>query len=150
MKTMNKTTLFLMLTFIISFSIAAAYKLIVGEAVGNISYTIMGAIYMFVPTVSVIIVKKLIYKEKLRSDLQISFNINKWFFAAWLIMPLVTFGALGISLLFPGVTYNPEMTGLAERFASIFSPEEVEQMKTQMAALPVSPIWLIPQLSQVK
>lgn len=143
MKPLNQTTLFLILTFVISFSIAAAYKLITGETVGNISYTIMGAIYMFVPTLSVIIVKKLIYKEKLRSNLQISFNINKWFFAAWLIMPIVAFGTLGISLLFPGVTYNPEMTGLAERFASISSPEQVEQMKVQIAALPISPIWII-------
>lgn len=143
MKRFNQTTLFLIFTFVISFSIAAAYKLITGETVGNVSYTIMGAIYMFVPTVSVIIVKKLIYKEKLRSDLQISFNINKWFFAAWFIMPVVAFATLGISLLFPGVSYNPEMTGLAERFASMSSPEQVEQMKTQIAALPISPIWLI-------
>jgi membrane protease YdiL (CAAX protease family) len=143
MKRFNQTTLFLLLTFIISFSIAGAYKLITGETVGNISYTIMGAIYMFVPMISVIIVKKLIFKEKLRSDLQISFKINTWFFEAWLIMPLITFGALGISLLFPGVAYNPEMTGLAERFASMTSPEQVEQMKTQIAALPVSPVWLI-------
>lgn len=143
MKRFNQTTLFLLLTFVISFSMAAAYKLITGETVGDISYTIMAAMYMFVPTVSVLIVKKLIYKEKLRSDLQISFKINKWFFAAWLIMPLVTFGALGISLLFPGVTYNHEMTGLAERFASLSSPEQVEQMKAQIATLPISPIWLI-------
>ena len=143
MKRFNQTTLFLIFTFVISFSIAAAYKLITGETVGNVSYTIMGAIYMFVPTVSVIIVKKLIYKEKLRSDLQISFNINKWFFAAWFIMPVVAFATLGISLLFPGVSYNSEMTGLAERFASMSSPEQVEQMKTQIAALPISPIWLI-------
>jgi membrane protease YdiL (CAAX protease family) len=143
MKRFNQTTLFLLLTFIISFSIAGAYKLITGETVGNISYTIMGAIYMFVPMISVIIVKKLIFKEKLRSNLQISFKINTWFFAAWLIMPLITFGALGISLLFPGVAYNPEMTGLAERFASMTTPEQVEQMKTQIAALPVSPVWLI-------
>ena len=143
MKRFNQTTLFLLLTFIISFSIAAVYKLIVGEVVGNVSYTIMGAIYMFVPALSAIIVKKLIFKEKLRSDLQISFKINKWFFAAWLIMPLVTFGSLGIGLLFPGVKYNSEMTGLAERFASMTSPEQVEQMKTQIAALPISPIWLI-------
>jgi len=143
MKQFNQTTLFLILTFGISFSIALAYKLITGGAVSNISYTILGAIYMFVPTVSVIIVKKLIYKEKLRSDLQISFKINKWFFAAWLIMPIVAFGTLGISLLFPGVSYNPEMTGLAERFAVMSSPEQIEQMKAQMATLPISPVWLI-------
>jgi membrane protease YdiL (CAAX protease family) len=143
MKRFNQTTLFLIFTFVISYSIAAAYKLITGETVGNVSYTIMGAIYMFVPTVSVILVKKLIYKEKLTSDLQISFKINKWFFASWFIMPIIIFMALGISLLFPGVSYNPEMTGLAERFASMSSPEQLEQMKVQIASLPISPIWII-------
>lgn len=143
MKRFNQTTLFLILTFVISFSTAAIYKLFAGGAVGNVSYTILGTIYMFIPGISVLIVKKLIFKEKLRSDLLLSFKINKWFFAAWLIMPIVSFVTLGVSLLFPGVTYNPEMTGLAERFASMTSPEQIEQLKTQIAALPVSPIWLI-------
>lgn len=143
MKRSNQTALFLLLTFVISFSIAGAYKLITGGSIGSISYTIMGAIYMFVPGISAIIVKKIIYKEKLRADLQISFKINQWFFGAWFIMPVVTFMALGIGLLLPGVSYNPEMTGLAERFASFSSPEQVEQMKSQIAALPVSPIWII-------
>ena len=143
MKRFNQTTLFLILTFVISFSMAAAYQLLTGGAVGTISYTILGATYMFVPALSVLIVKKLIFKEKLRSDMQISFKINKWFFAAWLIMPLSAFLTLGVSLLFPGVSYNPDMTGLAERFASMTSPEQLEEMKVQLAALPVSPIWLI-------
>lgn len=143
MKRFNQTTLFLILTFVISFSMAAAYQLLTGGAVGTISYTILGATYMFVPALSVVIVKKLIFKEKLRSDMQISFKINKWFFAAWLIMPLSAFLTLGVSLLFPGVSYNPDMTGLAERFASMTSPEQLEEMKVQLAALPVSPIWLI-------
>ncbi|MDY0104796.1 MAG: hypothetical protein RBS07_17825 [Lentimicrobium sp.] len=143
MKRFNQTTLFLILTFVISFSMAAAYQLLTGGAVGTISYTILGATYMFVPALSVVIVKKLIFKEKLRSDMQISFKINNWFFAAWLIMPLSAFLTLGVSLLFPGVSYNPDMTGLAERFASMTSPEQLEEMKVQLAALPVSPIWLI-------
>jgi membrane protease YdiL (CAAX protease family) len=143
MKSTNKTTLFLILTFFISFTIAGIYKLISGDQFGNAGFTIMGTIYMFVPALSVIIVKKLIFKEKLRSDLQISFKINRWFFAAWLIMPLVAFGTLGISLLLPNVTYNHEMTGLAERFASMVKPEQVAQMKAQIASLPISPIWLI-------
>jgi len=143
MKRINQTTLFLILTFVISFSTAAIYKLFAGGAVGNVSYTILGTIYMFIPGILAVIVKRLIFKEKLRSDLLLSFKINKWFFAAWLIMPIVSFVTLGVSLLFPGVTYNPEMTGLAERFASMTSPEQIEQLKTQIAALPVSPIWLI-------
>jgi membrane protease YdiL (CAAX protease family) len=143
MKKNNQTTLFLFLTFVLSFSLAGIYKLMVKESVGNVSFTVLGALYMFVPAFSAIVVKKLICKEKLRTDLHISFKLNKWFFAAWLIIPIVIFGALGISILFPGVTYNAQMTGLAERFAPMTSPEQLEQMKAQVAALPISPIWLI-------
>lgn len=143
MKRINQTTLFLILTFVVSFSAVAIYNFFVGGAVGNVSYTILGTIYMFIPGISAVVVKKLIFREKLRSDLLISFKINKWFFAAWLIMPVVCFVTLGVSLLFPGVTYNPEMTGLAERFAAMTSPEQLEQLKSQIADLPISPIWLI-------
>jgi len=98
---------------------------------------------MFVPPFSVIVVKKLIRKEELRSDLQLSFKINKWFFVAWLTMSIVSFGTIGINLLFPHVTYYPEMTGLTERFVSMVSPGQVDQLKSQMSAFPISPIWII-------
>lgn len=143
MKKVNQTTLFLILTFVISFSIAGIYRLFVGNQTGTISYTILGTVYMFIPMLCVFIVKKLIHGEKLRDDLKISFKLNKWFFAAWLIMPVATFLALGISLLFPEVQYNADMTGLAERFATMTSPEQLEQMKAQIAELPISPIWII-------
>ena len=139
----NQTKLFLLLTFIISFSVAGIYKLFFSNELGNVSFTILGTIYMFIPTLSVVIVKKLIYGERLRRDLQISFKLNKWFVGAWLIMPLVAFLTLGINLLLPGVNYNPEMTGLAERFASMVTPEQLAEMKLQLAALPVSPVWMI-------
>lgn len=57
-------------------------------------------------------------------------RINKWFFVGWLAMPLLAFLTLGISLLFPEVSYSPEMTGMYERFSGMLSPEEMEEMKT--------------------
>lgn len=143
MKTRNQTVTFIVLTFLISFSMAGIYKLVFKNEVGNISFTILGVLYMFVPAISAIIVKKIIFKESLVKDLLISFRINKWFIVAWLLMPLVIFGTLGVSLLFPGVNYNPAMTGLAERFSKIATPEMIEEMEIQLSALPVSPIWLI-------
>lgn len=98
---------------------------------------------MFIPLICVFIVKKIIHGEKLKTDLLISFKLNKWFFAAWFIMPVTTFLALDISLFFFEVHCNDDMTGLAERFASMTSLEQLEQMKSQIAELPISPIWLI-------
>ncbi len=139
---MNKTTLFLVLTFVISFSLVGVYRLLGFEANDRLAFTLLGATYMFVPAICVVIVKKFIHKEKLKSDLLISFKINKWFFVAWLIMPVLSFCTLGISLLFNDVTYSSGMIGLIERYKDMLTPEQLEQMKTSLAALPVNVIWI--------
>ena len=90
MKSINKTTLFLILTFVISYSLVVAFKLFGFDASNRLAFTILGATYMFIPAICVVIVKKIILKENLKSDLFISFKINKWFFVAWLIMPIIS------------------------------------------------------------
>jgi membrane protease YdiL (CAAX protease family) len=142
MKTINKTTLFLILTFAISFSTAGMYKLLGGPGPGAIGFVILGTIYMFIPTISVLIVKKLIHKEKIKTDLLISFKINKWFFGAWLFMPVIIFLTIGVSLIFPDVTFNPEMTGFLNRLKNVLPPEQIEQMQQSLETLPVNLIWL--------
>ena len=142
MKKLDKTILFLILTFAISYSIAGIFKLAGGSYNNKLAFTLIGTLYMFVPALCVVIVKKLIHKEKLKSDLQISFRINKWFFVAWLIMPVISFCTLGISLLFPDISYNPEMTGMLKRFEGTMTPEQIEQMQNSMAILPISPVLL--------
>ncbi len=143
MKTLNKTTLFLILTFAISFSVAGLYKLFGSSGPGNIQFTILGAVYMFIPTICVLIVEKLIHKEKIKTNLLISFKLNPWFLVAWLSMPIVAFSTLGISLLFPEISYNHEMTGLLDRLTSILSPEEIEKAKLSLQTLPISYLWIV-------
>jgi len=143
MEKINRTTLFLTLTFVISFSLVGLYKLFGGEYDNKVSSTILAVTYMFIPMFCAIIVEKVIHKEKLKSNLFISFKINKWFFIAWLITPFLSFGALGISLLLPDVTYSPEMTGMMNRFDDMLTPDQIEQMKNALETLPIHPIWLI-------
>lgn len=138
----NRTTLFLILTFVISFSLAGLYKLFGGEYDNKISGTILAITYMFVPMICAILVEKVIHKEKLKPNLFISFKINKWFFIAWLITPVISFATLGISLLLPDVTYSPEMTGMVTRFEDMLPPEQLEQMKNASESMPIHPIWL--------
>jgi membrane protease YdiL (CAAX protease family) len=142
MKAINRTTLFLILTFVISYSLAGIYKLMGGGYTSSIGFTVFGVIYMFIPAISVIIFKKFIHHEKLKTDLLISFKINKWFFVAWLIIPIIMFFALGISLLFPDVIYSQEMSGMLKRYATILTPAQIEQMKNSLSTLPINPIWL--------
>ena len=108
----------------------------------QIIFTVMAAIYMFIPLISGLLVKA-IYKEALMEDFLISFKINKWFFVSWLIMPVIVFCALGISLLLPGVVYNPELTGLFERIDTLMSQEQLEVFKSQMSSLPIHYFWIV-------
>lgn len=54
----------------------------------------------------------------------------------------MSFGTLGISLLFPDVTFSPEMAGMVNRFEDMMSPEQLEQMKNATETMPIHPIWL--------
>jgi membrane protease YdiL (CAAX protease family) len=146
MKSIKKATLFVLITFVISFLLAGIYKLMGGDYSNKLAFTLLGTAYMFVPAISVLIIKKLIHKEAIVRDLLISFKINKWFVFAWFIMPIVIFVSLGISLLFPGITYDPEMTGMLTRMQSMMTPEEyekiAEQMQASLQSMPINPVWL--------
>jgi membrane protease YdiL (CAAX protease family) len=143
MKTTSRTTLFLLLTFTISFSIAGIYWLLGFSGSDKIGFTILGVIYMFLPTLSVIIVKKWVHREEISTDLLISFKLNKWFLVAWLIMPVITFSSVGVSLLFNDITYSSEMAGFVKRLEPLMSPEQIEQMKLSLDSLPVNFLWII-------
>src|SRR5690554_7398769 len=67
MKTINKTTLFLILVFLISFSVAGIYKILCGRNAGTFHFNLLAIAYMFIPTICVLIVEKLIHKEKIKT-----------------------------------------------------------------------------------
>lgn len=143
MKELNKTTLFLILTFVISYTSAIIYKLMGGSNPGSGIYTLFGAFYMFIPTICVVITQKLVYHQKIKSELLISFKINKWFFVAWLLMPIIVFTSIGINLISPNVSYNHEMTGIFDRLQGLMTPEQMEQAQQQTYTLPIPIIWLL-------
>ena len=108
---MKKGIQFIVLTCLVSWTIAgAAIGLGLHEAKG-LSYTVFGAIYMLLPTICVIILQKL-HKEKLFSNLNISFRFNRWFLVAGVIPILYAFITLGINLFFPNVSFSVNYEGL--------------------------------------
>ncbi len=142
MKNIGKTSLFLIFTFGISYSMAGLFFLMGGEY-ATTSGTILAITYMFVPTLSVLLVEKLVYHEKIRERLLISFKINRWFFVAWLLPPVLTFLTVGISLLFPNVSYTPGMEGLLARFEGTITPGQLDEMKQSLETMPLPPVLLI-------
>ena len=139
---MNKTVLFLILVFSISFSLALIFKLLGGDISNQAAYTTLGVIYMFIPAICVLIVEKLIHKQPLQKNLLISFKINKWFVIAWLSMPILAFLTTGVSLLFPDVIFTPDMAGLFKRYEAMLNPEQLAEMKASLETLPMHPILL--------
>ena len=102
----------------------------------------MATVYMFIPMLSVLIVEKLVHKEAIKSRLLISFKLNRWFVVAWLITPLIGFGTFGISLLFPDVSFSPDMAGMMKRFETMMTPEQLEQIRQSIETYPVHPFWI--------
>jgi membrane protease YdiL (CAAX protease family) len=61
---------------------------------------------------------------------------------AWIIFPILVFCTLGISILFPGITYNPEMTGFLGRFEDAMPPEAIAEFKDKINSLPINFVWI--------
>jgi membrane protease YdiL (CAAX protease family) len=103
---------------------------------------IVSAAYMFIPMICAIVVQKLVYKEPLKEPLGISWRINRWWFVAWLSPAVLAFAVFGISLLFPGVEYSPDMSGLIDRFRQSLPPEQITQVEEQLAMFSSLLIWI--------
>lgn len=80
----KKIILFLVINFGISWGIG--FKgLFMGIEVFTNYYIILATFYMFIPSISAVIVQKVIYKEQIIKPYGISFKINKWFLVTHLI-----------------------------------------------------------------
>jgi membrane protease YdiL (CAAX protease family) len=137
----RKAALFVGLTYLVSYLLVFLYSALVGSwTMPNAA--VLGVVYMFVPTMVVLVVQKGIFKEPLKEPLRISFRLNRWFLVAWLLRPLIACASMGVALLLPGVQFSPEMEGMIERFGKLLRPDQIEQMRTQARAMPIHPLWL--------
>ncbi|MGI6606653.1 MAG: CPBP family intramembrane glutamic endopeptidase [Peptococcia bacterium] len=140
-RNIKKTLIFIGLTFFLNYLLVILF-FVFGGTWSMPGSLVVPLFYMFIPMLVAIFVQKYLYQEPLRKPLGISFKINRWFFVAWLFPILLAFATLGVSLLLPGVEFSPEMSGMIQKYADLLSPEQIEEMKEQAAALPVHPLWL--------
>lgn len=137
----KKPGLFIAITFAICWLMIIIFTSLGGKW-NTSSATILALVYMFIPMISAILVQKYIYKEPLKDPLGISFKLNRWWLVAWFIPPVIAFATIGISLLIPGISYSPEMTGFFQGLEGVIPKEQLEQMKIQMDAFRIHPIWI--------
>jgi membrane protease YdiL (CAAX protease family) len=138
----KKILLFIGLTFFIDWSLVGLY-LALGGKTDSAGMALLAVCYMFVPMLVAIMVQKRIFKQPLAGPLGISFKVNRWFFVAWFLPPVIAFMTMGISLLMPGVSFTPDMSGLFNSLSAALTPEQMEQARQQLAAMPANPLWLI-------
>jgi membrane protease YdiL (CAAX protease family) len=136
----RKAALFVGLTYLLSYALVSLYSALVGSWIMP-NAVALGLVYMFVPTMVVLIVQKGIFREPLKEPLRISFRLNRWFLVAWLLPPLIACASLGVALPLPGVHYSPEMEGVVERFGKLLPPDQIVQMRNQARAMPIHPFW---------
>jgi membrane protease YdiL (CAAX protease family) len=139
---LRKILLYLILTFSINFAMVAIF-LAAGGKPGGTGMILLAMAYMLVPMIVTILVQKFIYKQPLVKPFGISFTVNRWFFVAWFTPPLIAFATMGVSLLLPGVSYTPDMSGFISTLNNILTPEQAAASTKFIADLPVHFIWLI-------
>lgn len=139
---LKKISLYIVLTFGISYAMAAAFVLAGGKP-GSMGIIPLALAYMFVPMIVTILVQKTIFKHPLSGPLGISFTFNPWFFVAWFLPPLIAVATLGVSLLLPGISYTPDMSGFMQSLEGMLTPEQAEASRKMIADLPVHYFWLM-------
>ncbi len=140
---MKKAIQFIVLTCLLSWTVAGlAIWLGLHEAKG-LSYTVFGAIYMLFPAICTIILQK-VHKEKPFSNLNVSFRFNRWFIVASVIPILYAFMTLGVNLFFPDVSFSANYEGLL----SSLPAEQATLAAKELSKFPPV-IFLLIQLVQV-
>jgi membrane protease YdiL (CAAX protease family) len=137
----KRALLFVGLTFLVNWSLALLFIGLGGRFQTPVGLA-FGVVYMFVPMSVAILLQKGIYRQPVAKPLGISFRLNRWFLIAWLLPPAVALVTFGVTLLMPGVEYSPQMKGMFERYASLLTPEQTQQLEKQIAAMPVGVFWL--------
>jgi membrane protease YdiL (CAAX protease family) len=131
MNIMKKIYQALLLTFILSWGLVAlADSLGIGYTSG--SGMILAITYMFMPTISLTILSKLFWREKIPGVLKPK---GKIFFLAWFWPILLAIATILVTTLIPGVTFSPGMEGIIGRYGDSFSPEQLSAMRSQIASI---------------
>jgi membrane protease YdiL (CAAX protease family) len=144
MKQIDKSIQFIVLTCLVSWTVAGiAILLGLREAKGLI-YTAFGMAYMLLPAICAIILQKL-HKEKPFRNLNISFRLNWWFLVAGIVPIVFAFMALGINLLFPDVSFSSSYEGLLSNLPA----GQVELAIEQLSRFPPVVFLLIQLLNAI-
>lgn len=137
----RKVAIFLGLAFFLALVIGSIPVLLGEQWAGNVA-VIVGVFYMLFPALIAIFVQKVLYHEPVMEPLKVSFRLNRWFLWAWILPVILALVAILVAVLFPGVSYSPDMAGMLERYRDIMTPEQLAEMERSIQQMPIHPLFL--------
>lgn len=126
--------LFLIVTFLLSWGLGAVIYFS-DITIPSTAYSVLGAVYMLIPGVVAILLQKFVHKTSVKKSLAISFRLNRWFLVAIFTPIAVTFLAMGVSVLIPGVGFSVTAEGYFARLGTTLPESEIAGMRDQFASL---------------
>ena len=128
---------FYAVTFALTHAVTTAYRLGGGSWNSLDTFVVANGI-MLIPGLTAVVFTRWIFREPVRSSLGVVLRPNRWWLFAWLAPPALMLATLGTSLLLPGTSYDPTMSGLTERLG--FSLADGARLRAQIGHLPLSPL----------
>lgn len=138
----RRILMFVGITYALSWALILVYALSGGQWRGAGAAGI-SAVYMWIPGAVAIWLRKYVDNEPLRPSLALWFKPNRWFIAAGAVPVVLAMAAGEAGIRLPGHYYDPAMSGFFERLAAQVTPDQLAQLKTTLANLPVSYYWII-------
>ena len=117
--------------------ITTAYRLRGGSWNSLDTFVVANGI-MLIPGLTALVFTRWIFREPVRRSLGLHLRPNRWWLAAWLLPPALMLLTLAVSLLVPGTSYDPTMSGLGERLG--FSAADTARLRAQIGFLGLPPL----------
>ncbi|MCX8092678.1 MAG: CPBP family intramembrane metalloprotease [Candidatus Goldbacteria bacterium] len=97
----------------------------------NFISVMVTSFYMFIPFLCSIFLSKFVYKESVKANINLYFKWTPWYIAAILIPLILAYLSFIIALLIPGVSVDPEMSDLMNRFSKTLNEIQLQKAKEQ-------------------
>jgi uncharacterized protein len=128
---------FYVVAFVVTHLVTTAYRLRGGSWSSLDTFVVANGI-MLIPGLTAIAFVRWVFREPIRETLGLRGRPNRWWLTAWLLPPLLMLATLGVSLLVPGTSFDPTMTGLGDRLG--FSAADGERLRGQLGFLGLPPL----------
>ena len=128
---------FYLATFVVTHAVTTAYRLRGGSWNSLDTFVVANGI-MLIPGLMAIAFCRFWLRQPIARTLGLRGRPNRWWLAAWLLAPALMLLTLGVSLLVPGASYDPTMSGLGDRLG--FSPADSARLHTQLRLFGLPPL----------